>query len=486
MPGIIRRSRKKKVRKAIVEAVVLHDRDDSAHRPSGLIQKSAIMRLAELNASRVAIPVDPNVLYRVYKDTSQRVPLRLQSLNSHAAFIFVCSKERNVVVWVGSKCNSNDHQLATELALAVYNIDLRYGNATDKCIRVTKEGSENSSDLQFIAQKLWTDECVYRSKQASSERKAVIANNDVTLGYFEKMSDKLAYTIRPHKTGKVNKDGSVDKLFFIVIKPKTIVTVRVGVQWYMWLTKDISSDAVISAKKILLRHMSNVSKDSTGYDSLSQVNVASNLQVIIQGQERHMFRNYFKKLTDFEPDGIYINRSASSDATHTMRPAACDIVDGESGIDGIDDYGDDGDDDEDEDGSVDAYDMIDDLQFDEYDSMTGIESFAAGHMNPTSAGKAFIVADMLVLRDKQNVTPKKRTELLLTAVSTPKALIGWQIEIDEGKYRGIHVVTGVRKNFMRKSYYRLSSMASVDVWIRIKRSHKRGIVVRPLRKVFSM
>lgn len=48
----------------------------------------------------------------------------------------------------------------------------------------------------------------------------------------------------------------------------------------------------------------------------------------------------------------------------------------------------------------------------------------------------------------------------------------------------IYVITGVRKNYLSKTEYRLSRFYSEDTWVRLKRSDgKSGQEFRPLRKV---
>jgi hypothetical protein len=60
-----------------------------------------------------------------------------------------------------------------------------------------------------------------------------------------------------------------------------------------------------------------------------------------------------------------------------------------------------------------------------------------------------------------------------------------QIEIDEGRHHGVHVVTGARKSFFQKTQYRLTNFVDDDTWVRLKRGPKKsGVVFRPLRRVW--
>ena len=50
---------------------------------------------------------------------------------------------------------------------------------------------------------------------------------------------------------------------------------------------------------------------------------------------------------------------------------------------------------------------------------------------------------------------------------------------------GIFVVTGLRKNALRKTEFRLSSVQCIDSWSKLKRGDKSGSYFVPLRKVLN-
>lgn len=51
---------------------------------------------------------------------------------------------------------------------------------------------------------------------------------------------------------------------------------------------------------------------------------------------------------------------------------------------------------------------------------------------------------------------------------------------------GVFVITGTRKNHLRKTEYRISNLIHEDQWIKLRRNEqKTGIEFRPLRKVLS-
>lgn len=48
------------------------------------------------------------------------------------------------------------------------------------------------------------------------------------------------------------------------------------------------------------------------------------------------------------------------------------------------------------------------------------------------------------------------------------------------------MITGTRKNHLRKTEYRISNLIHEDQWIKLRRNEqKTGIEFRPLRKVLS-
>ena len=97
-----------------------------------------------------------------------------------------------------------------------------------------------------------------------------------------------------------------------------------------------------------------------------------------------------------------------------------------------------------------------------------------------------LTPDMLdVIDDHFVLPPDERTQLLSTAAGNPRSLLGWLIEIDNGSYKGLHVVTGMQKGCSRKTFYRISSFAMDDTYLRIRRIKKGGVSARPLRKVLD-
>ena len=58
------------------------------------------------------------------------------------------------------------------------------------------------------------------------------------------------------------------------------------------------------------------------------------------------------------------------------------------------------------------------------------------------------------------------------------------VYLDSSKHQadGIYIITGIRKNTMRKTEYRLSAINKPDQWVKLKRSETKGdLEFTPLR-----
>lgn len=59
------------------------------------------------------------------------------------------------------------------------------------------------------------------------------------------------------------------------------------------------------------------------------------------------------------------------------------------------------------------------------------------------------------------------------------------MEIDEGIFAGVFVVTKTKKTLFHKTMYHLSATDGDEFWIRLQRGkNKKGQKFRPLRKIF--
>ena len=101
-------------------------------------------------------------------------------------------------------------------------------------------------------------------------------------------------------------------------------------------------------------------------------------------------------------------------------------------------------------------------------------------------GRDMLTHDMMDFNDDLSMGVTKSNQVIEAATYEPFILVGYQIEIDEGLFRGRHVVTATRKTpVFQKSQFRLSSLETEDVWLKLKRGHKVGVPFRVLRRVFD-
>lgn len=57
------------------------------------------------------------------------------------------------------------------------------------------------------------------------------------------------------------------------------------------------------------------------------------------------------------------------------------------------------------------------------------------------------------------------------------------MEIDDGVYAGVFVVTEVKKNLLQQTMFHLCALDKDEFWIRLRRNNKSGKAFRPLRRV---
>ena len=61
-----------------------------------------------------------------------------------------------------------------------------------------------------------------------------------------------------------------------------------------------------------------------------------------------------------------------------------------------------------------------------------------------------------------------------------------QVEIDDGVYAGVFVVTEVKKNLLQQTLFHLCALDKDEFWIRLRRNNKSGKAFRPLRRVVKV
>jgi len=60
------------------------------------------------------------------------------------------------------------------------------------------------------------------------------------------------------------------------------------------------------------------------------------------------------------------------------------------------------------------------------------------------------------------------------------------VEIDDGVYAGVFVVTEVKKSLLQQSLFHLCALNKDEFWIRLRRNNKSGKAFRPLRRVVKV
>ena len=507
MPRIVKARRKKVKRTAKAEEDETFDPNlrPTSKRPTDVHQEAIKSKLLEERMEKPALPPDPISLYRIYNGTSQRVPSQLSSLNSAAAFIILCDDDRQVIMWIGEQCTIEDRQHAENLAVDILRRDYRLYEATLKDVSITVEGVEFDTKLQHLLNKLFADINAYKNKSVRKERSNDLQNAEVIIGTLEKVNGQDK--VKEVGKGTPDENGCVKRLHFVPISDKTVIVVTVGNQFYLWLTKNHNPMQVNTIKRSVV---DMISKNFLALkQNVDKIFITQSLRVVLQGFERVMFRQYFKILTEYEPQSSpssnkvknkintapttsspattpngqgfsmlsFLTSKASSPApvkNVTVKQSELRDVEA-SQIDSTNNSPD-----------VNAAYDDDMLSPDEY---FGIDS--SFKMNDkVNSGRSLLVAEMLILDEKDNVSPRERLNILQLAATTPSTLFGWQIEIDDvvdQNYGGIYVVTGIKKHWLfRNTSYRISSFTADDKWISIRRGKKQGISVRPMRKVLLM
>lgn len=101
-------------------------------------------------------------------------------------------------------------------------------------------------------------------------------------------------------------------------------------------------------------------------------------------------------------------------------------------------------------------------------------------------GSPIVTQDMLRVVEKSNISPADRAILIKEAARDPRCIVGYQVEIDEGIFAGIFVVTKAKKTLFHKTMYHLSAADGDEFWLRLARGPgKKGQKFRPLRRVVN-
>ncbi len=323
MPRIVKAKRKKVKRKAVEEDETFDPNlRATSKRPTDAYQEAIKSKLLEERMEKPALPPDPISLYRIYNGTSQRVPSQLSSLNSAAAFIILCDDDKEVILWVGEQCTIEDRHHAENLAVDILRRDYRLYQATLKDVSITIEGVEFDAKLQHLLSKLFADINAYKNKSVRKERSNDIENAEIIIGTLEKVNGQDK--VKEVGKGTPDENGFVKRIHFVPISDKTVAVITVGNQYYLWLTKSHNPMQVSTIKRSVV---DMISKNFLALkQNVDKIFITQSLRVVLQGFERVMFRQYFKILTEYEPQSSPSSNKGKSKvvspAPTTSSPAA--------------------------------------------------------------------------------------------------------------------------------------------------------------------
>ena len=60
------------------------------------------------------------------------------------------------------------------------------------------------------------------------------------------------------------------------------------------------------------------------------------------------------------------------------------------------------------------------------------------------------------------------------------------MEIDDGVYAGVFIVTQIKKTLLYKTVFHLCALDKDEFWVRLRRNKKQGVVFRPLRRIVAV
>jgi hypothetical protein len=116
------------------------------------------------------------------------------------------------------------------------------------------------------------------------------------------------------------------------------------------------------------------------------------------------------------------------------------------------------------------------------------EVFFAPFVSSKQQSEHTLTPEMFLFKPAESLDWQDVVALKHYSIENPQALLGFQIT--RTLPRGLSetaVITGVRKNAMSKTEYRLSQLDKGDVWCKLKRGEKKsGYPFRPNRKVLFL
>lgn len=471
----------------------------------------------------------PPLLYRIYCGSFQRQIPHIRSLNSHAAFLIILDEDAQVIVWVGSLCSEADRDLAVQIGKDIMLKD--FGEDVKEDIPTLYEVESPDELLEAILESLGSDMISYTSKLIVSARREEIENSTISVGILTPILQNPGQFEKKEKSfAHPDTEGNVPRVDFVYIEKDTLAYVIVGNQYDLWIARGVPEDQEQFAVAFMERLIDHeVFLDAPAVNSNSRF--VPHLQVVYQGEERYAFRRPLKIFTDFEPEGRTIPKMKHEDdilddkGTNPMKPTI--TFPQEDNTDAFEQQ---------RAAAMSAIRRADagkaaklPITFSEFrieeegdvvSPRAGEITYAGqpklmnfwedvkpqqaqrqilfGEFSPESPDYAPPAKVRMNMGDKTRILPNhfdiiehenldltERKDFLMRAKHDPAALLGWQIEIDEGLYCGIYVIIGYKKStLLRKTSFQAIAKDMTEHWLRLRRGRvKRGLVFRPLRQV---
>lgn len=240
----------------------------------------------------------PPLVYRVLRKAVQRVPPTVQSLNSHAAYLILREKKRQLLLWVGVYCEEDNEEFADTVVKDVVENHFSCPIDAAKVVIVT-ETQEPTHVLDIICDLLWTNRQHYSEMMQSRLRQSKQNNSSISVGFIEKIftdDGREMWSFEETCFGHPDEDGTVPKIPFVPTEPTTIAFVNTGDVWEIWYGREVSAEDR-NATKSFVEAAITAELNLDGNDFREEI-LAQLVHVVEQHQESVLFRYAFKMFPD--------------------------------------------------------------------------------------------------------------------------------------------------------------------------------------------
>lgn len=254
-------------------------------------------------------------IYRMYKNSVQRVLLSSDSLNSNAAFLIIVHDEKKVFSWIGSNCDTLDIDNVNDLGVTVLKRDFFQNDIVT--IDMIREGEEKKNLLEIMLDLFGSNSSSYFSKVSIKSRKESITNNPVSVGIIES-STLLIDTYDFNETNFTHPDvnGKISRLSFVPIEIDTIAYVNIGDHWDLWIARGVKKEVEMKVIEYLKHKIIlNLQLNDNNLIEYKDLLLSQYIDIIYQGEEHVLFRRALKIFTNYEPKNKTLSRSINNEIT---------------------------------------------------------------------------------------------------------------------------------------------------------------------------